>query len=353
MCKSSLHSLLTVLPKCEHHTHLEGCLDPPLLFRLSAANSIPLPSADSAFASPNALLDRYSKFTSLADFLHYYFLGMSVLLHASDFEALAWSYFTAAHAQGVVHTEVFFDPQAHTSRGVAYATVVEGFTAACRRAERELGMSTLLIVCFLRHLPVQEAEQAFEAALPDLHSGLISGIGLDSNEVGFPPSLFQNIYKRAEQEGIHRTAHAGEEGPPAYVWEGLKELALQRVDHGIRIAEDAELVQTVARSKTLVTMCPVSNLKLQCVQTLEQLPVRLFLEKGIRFSLNGDDPAYFGAYCGDVYCAVQEAFDLTVAEWEAIAVNSIDGSWCSNSRKGEIEALLRDILGRWNRGEIK
>jgi adenosine deaminase len=351
MCKSSLHPLLSVLPKCEHHTHLEGCLDPPLLFRLSAANSISLPSTDSAFASPNALLERYSRFTSLADFLHYYFIGMSVLLHASDFEALAWSYFTTAHAQGVIHAEVFFDPQAHTSRGVAYSTVVEGFTAACRRVEKELGMSTLLIVCFLRHLPVSDAEKTFETALPDLKSGLISGIGLDSNEVGFPPSLFKGIYTRAQQEGIHRTAHAGEEGPAAYVWEGLKELALQRVDHGIRLVDDAELVKTVARNKTLVTMCPVSNLKLQCVTAIRDLPIRTFLDHGVSFSLNGDDPAYFGAYCGEVYCAVQEAFDLSISEWKTVIVNGIEGSWCSEERKEEIKDKLEDVLGRWNRGD--
>ena len=350
MCKSSLHPFLTALPKCEHHMHLEGSLSPTLLFSLAARNSISLPATDDAFKSPSALLDRYTRFSSLDDFLHYYFIGMSCLVHEYDFEQLAWEYFCKAKEDGVVHAEVFFDPEAHTGRGVGYKTVVNGFTRACRRAENELELSTNLILCLLRHLPVSDSETTYTQAETDLASGLLAGLGLDSAEKGNPPSKFKAIYAKAKRKGIKRTAHAGEEGPVEYIKEALSDLDVQRIDHGIRLADDRDLMREVAERKLLVTMCPLSNVGLKCVKEIKDLPVRLFLDNGVRFSLNSDDPAYFGGYIQDNYCAVQEAFDLTEKEWEGIAQAGIEGSWCSDERKNEMLQSLENIVRTYSQG---
>lgn len=342
MCRSSLHPLLVVLPKCELHMHLEGSLSPELLFTLATRNKIGLPSAsdDPSFASPATLHDRYTVFTSLDDFLHYYVIGMSVLIHKQDFEELAYQYFLRAKAEGVVHAEVFYDPQAHTKRGIAYATVTGGFIKACKRAESELGISTKLILCFLRHLPVMEATSTYDIAEGDLEAGTLAGIGLDSSEKGFPPGAWHGLYQRAKASGIHRTAHAGEEGPVEYIREALQDLDVERIDHGIRLAEDSELMREVVDRELLVTVCPLSNLRLQCVKAIEELPVKQFLRAGVKFSINSDDPAYFGGYIQDNYCAVQEAFDLTANDWRKISAAAVQGSWCDNGRK---EAILRDI----------
>ncbi|KAI4176594.1 MAG: hypothetical protein LQ343_000885 [Gyalolechia ehrenbergii] len=323
--------------------HLEGSLSPNLLFSLANRNGIVLPDPkhDPAFASPDALLDRYARFTSLDDFLHYYFIGMSVLVHAQDFEALALHYFARAHTEGVVHAEVFFDPQAHTGRGVKYENVVDGFIKACRRAEREFGMTTRLILCFLRHLPVTEAAATFGDAKVDLMSGRLAGIGLDSSEKGFPPSPWRVIYEQARDSNIKRTAHAGEEGPVEYIREALQVLDIQRIDHGVRLPEDDDLMQEVARRKIMVTLCPLSNVRLQCVKAVAELPIRKFLDQGVPFSINSDDPAYFRGYILSNYCAVQEAFSLTLDEWKEIAMTTIRGSWCEESRKS---AMLSKVI---------
>lgn len=320
--------------------HLEGSLSPALLFTLAARNDIELPSTDAAFASPDDLLDRYTRFSSLDDFLGYYYIGMSCLIHAQDFEELAWEYFLRAKSDGVVHTEVFFDPQAHTGRGVKYETVVDGFERACQRANAELGVTTKLILCFLRHLPVPESQTMFKQALDHLVSGRLAGIGLDSSEMGNPPRRWKDIYVTAKEKGIKRTAHAGEEGPVEYIREALQELGIQRIDHGIRLADDEELMREVAERQILITMCPLSNVRLRCVKDVKELPIRIFLDKGVSFSINSDDPAYFGGYILDNYCAVQEAFDLSVKEWHAIARASIQGSWCDGSRK---DAIIKQL----------
>ncbi|KAL8872846.1 MAG: hypothetical protein Q9174_001590 [Haloplaca sp. 1 TL-2023] len=326
--------------------HLEGSLSPSLLFTLAQRNGINLPSSDDdpAFASPDALLDRYTRFTSLDDFLHYYFIGMSALVQLVDFEALAWEYFVRAHADGVVHAEVFFDPQAHTSRRVPYTTVVDGFIKACQRAENEFGMSTKLILCFLRHLPVSEAAVTFGDAKSDLIAGRLAGIGLDSSEKGYPPRAWKVIYDEAKDLNIKRTAHAGEEGPVEYIREALDKLDIQRIDHGFRLAEDEGLLRRVAEEKLLVTLCPLSNVRLQCVKDIAELPIRRFLDYGVAFSLNSDDPAYFSGYILDNYCAVQDAFSLTAEEWKHITATAILGSWCQESRKRAILATLEDVF---------
>ncbi|KAJ5050558.1 uncharacterized protein L3040_002435 [Drepanopeziza brunnea f. sp. 'multigermtubi'] len=337
MVGSSASRCLRDLPKCEHHLHIEGSLSPSLLFRLAAANKISLPSieTDPAFASPEALEDRYTRFASLDDFLRYYFIGMSALITAGDFETLAYEYFTRANGDGVHHAEIFFDPQAHTSRGVAYETVVSGLEAAQKRAAKDYGLTSTLILCFLRHLPASDAMDTYRAAEASGHfsSGTVAGIGLDSSEVGFPPEIFREVYQAAGEAGIRRTAHAGEEGDATYISRALDLCKTERIDHGIRLVEDETLLKRVARDQVLVTMCPLSNVRLRCVKGVAELPVRAFVDEGIRFSINSDDPAYFGGYILDNYESVQEAFELSLKEWKFIAVAAIEGSWCEAERK--------------------
>ncbi|KAF2469732.1 adenosine deaminase [Lindgomyces ingoldianus] len=349
MCKTPLHDFLKRLPKAEHHLHLEGALSPTLLFELAKRNNISLPTEDSAFNSPDSLQSRYGRFTSLDDFLHYYYFGMSVLIHAHDFEALAWDYFQHASADGVHHAEVFFDPQAHTTRGVSYNTVLSGFESACRRAERELGITTELITCFLRHLPVEDCLATFENehVQQSYRSGAVKGIGLDSSEVGFPPHLFSEIYEKARKQGLRRTAHAGGEGPVDFIASALDTLGIERIDHGIRLADDADLMAKVAAQGTLLTTCPISNVVLGSVPSIQDLPIRKFLDAGVRFSINSDDPAYFGRYILDNYCSVQESFDLDVQEWGSISRAGIEGSWCGDGRKREILTALEELMKEW------
>lgn len=324
--------------------HLEGALSPSLLFTLAARNSVTIPTSDPAFESPAALLDRYNRFSSLDDFLHYYFIGIRCLVKEQDFEQLAWEYFLKAKSDGVVHAEVFFDPQAHTGRGITYETVVSGFTTACQRAERELELSTKLILCLLRHLPVADSATTYAQARADLESGRLAGLGLDSSEKGFPPGAWREIYGTAKTKGVRRTAHAGEEGPAEYVREALSELNVERIDHGIRMTEDKDLMREVAKKKVLVTLCPLSNVRLRCVKTVKELPIRIFLDNGVMFSINSDDPAYFGGYILENYCAVQEAFNLTAREWEGIAKAAVEGSWCSYSRKEYLLEQLKETM---------
>lgn len=345
MCKSPLHDFIHGLPKCEHHVHLEGCLTPELIFHLAARNGIALPSPteNPAYTSIATLTTRYEHFTSLDDFLSFYFAGMAVLRTEQDFADLAWSYFAKAHADGVHHAEVFFDPQVHQSRGVAYATVVAGFAAGCQRAETELGLSTRLIMCFVRHLPVASAEETYREFLEHEHfeGGVVHGLGWSSSEVGPPKDMFRELYASASAKGIPLTAHAGEEGDPSYISTAL-EIGAQRIDHGIRLIEDPELMKQVAGRGVLLTVCPLSNVRLRCVKSVEEVPVRKFLEAGVKFSINSDDPAYFGGYILDNYCAVQEAHRLSVLEWRIIAENSVQESWVSDERKVE---LLERIEG--------
>jgi adenosine deaminase len=337
MCNSTIHQFLRELPKCEHHLHIEGSLSPALLFALAGANnvSLPDPHRDPSFQSAEALESRYERFTSLDDFLHYYYIGMSVLITSSDFESLAYEYFTRAHNDGVHHSEIFFDPQAHTSRGIAYRTVVDGLSAAQKRAERDFGVTSKLILCFLRHLSAADADATYRgaAALGHFSDGTVAGVGLDSSEVGFPPEIFRQVYAAARAAGIRRTAHAGEEGDPSYISRALDLCDVERIDHGIRLVEDDALLKRVAKDKTLLTVCPLSNVRLKCVTNVAELPIRKFLEDGVRFSINSDDPAYFGGYILDNYCAVQDAFALSLAEWKYIADGAIQGSWCDEERK--------------------
>jgi adenine deaminase len=286
-------SLIAHLPKCELHVHIEGTLEPELMFALATRNNIRLPYESAA------TLRRAYAFTQLQDFLDLYYRGMSVLLHEQDFFDLAWAYLERAHADNVRHVEIFFDPQGHTGRGIRFETVVDGLNRACRRAAEVLGIKASLIMCFLRHLDEADAERTLDMALAHKHK--IIGVGLDSSERDHPPSKFKRVFHRAREAGFHLFAHAGEEGPPEYVWEAIDVLGVERVDHGNRSLEDSSLVQRLARDRTPLTMCPLSNLKLRVVDDLRHHPFRQMMERNLVVTLNSDDPAYFGGYVNDNY----------------------------------------------------
>ena len=345
---TDMQDFLRALPKCEHHMHLEGALSPTLLFELAAKNNITLPS-DPAFTSPDTLLARYEQFTSLDDFLHYYYIGMSALITESDFFELAWDYFEHAARDGVVHAEVFFDPQAHVSRDVNYSTVVAGFKKAWEKAEKELGITSLLTSCYLRHLPVQESLDMFDS--PEVQAsyldGTVTAIGLDSSERDFPPELFVELYDKARALGLDLTAHAGEEAPATYINTAITKLGVSRVDHGITLITDPELMASVAEKKMMLTVCPLSNVVLRSVDTIADVPIRQLLDAGVKFSLNSDDPAYFGGYVLDNYFAVEKQFGLTVDEWIGIVRAGIEGSWCEDARKQEMLRQLEDVAREW------
>lgn len=305
--------LISQLPKCELHIHIEGSLEPDMMFALAARNNIRLP-----YETVDALRRAY-QFSRLQDFLNIYYQGMSVLVTERDFFDLAWAYLQRAHADNVRHVEMFFDPQGHTSRGVSFETVVNGLHRACREARAKLGINASMIMCFLRHLDESDAERTLDAALA--HKARIIGVGLDSSENGHPPSKFKRVFNRARDAGFHCFAHAGEEGPPSYVWEALDLLGVSRIDHGNRALEDAALVGRLAREKIPLTVCPLSNLKLRVVDDLKHHPLRDMMQKDLLVTLNSDDPAYFGGYVNDNYRALERSIALRPEEIAAVARN--------------------------------
>lgn len=312
-------ALIDRLPKAELHLHIEGSLEPELLFALAERNGVAIP-----FASVDEVRAAYS-FSNLQDFLDIYYQGMAVLLHEQDFYDLTWAYLQRAAADNVRHVEIFFDPQGHTERGVALAEVVGGITRALRDGEERLGISHRLILCFLRHLSEEDAFATLDQALPWLDR--IDGVGLDSSELGHPPAKFARVFARARELGLHVTAHAGEEGPPDYVREALDLLQVERIDHGNRALEDPALVERIAAAGLTLTVCPLSNLKLCVIPSLADSPVRRMLQLGLKATINSDDPAYFGGYVGANFHAVAEALDLTPAEIVQLAENSFTGSF--------------------------
>lgn len=348
MCKSTLHGFIAALPKVEQHLHIEGTLEPELLFSLAEKNGIALPD-DPVYASPQTLRERYQNFTCLDDFLHYYYLGMSVLITEADYETLAWAYFEKAARDKVLHAEVFFDPQAHTARGVSYDTVVAGLGAGKKRAEAELGITVEFIVCILRHLPIPESDALVDTVLDRGHltDGTLVGFGMVSSEKPFPPELFKDIYARVARTGTHLTTHAGEEAPASFITSSLENLGVSRIDHGLAAAQDPALMASLAANRTLLTLCPWSNVALRNIDRLEDAPIRAFLDAGVRFSINSDDPAYFGAYVGEVYCRVQETFGLSVADWDWIVRGAVEESWCSAERKAEIITELDKVVAEF------
>ncbi|MFF5972048.1 adenosine deaminase [Streptomyces sp. NPDC012769] len=307
------------VPKAELHLHIEGTLEPELAFALAARNGVTLPYADT-----EALRQAY-RFSDLQSFLDLYYALMAVLRTADDFTELADAYLARAAEQGVRHAEIFFDPQAHTARGVPIGVVVEGLAAALDRAEERHGISTRLIMCFLRDESAESAMATLEAAKPYLDR--ITGVGLDSAEVGHPPAKFREVYEEAARLGLRRVAHAGEEGPAEYVREALDVLGVERIDHGLRCLEDPSLVERLVRERVPLTLCPLSNVRLRAIDVLEEHPLRTMLEAGLLATVNSDDPAYFGGYVGDTFDAVRDALSLTPEQLRTLARNSFLASF--------------------------
>jgi adenine deaminase len=306
------------LPKAELHLHIEGSLEPEMMFALAQRNGVKL-----AFDSVEAIRAAYA-FSNLQDFLDIYYQGMAVLLTEQDYFDLTTAYLDRAAADNVRHVEIFFDPQGHTARGVLFASVVGGIARALAAAEAR-GISSRLILCFLRHLSEADAEATLDAALPFM--SLIDGVGLDSSEVGHPPEKFARVFARARSLGLKIVAHAGEEGPPDYVWQALDVLKVDRIDHGNRALEDAALVQRIVADGLTLTVCPLSNLKLCVVKNMAQHPLRLMLAAGLRATVNSDDPAYLGGYMNANFIAVADVLDLTRDEIITLARNSFTGSF--------------------------
>jgi adenine deaminase len=317
--------LARTIPKAELHIHIEGSLEPELIFALAQRNRVPLPYAD-----VDALRAAYA-FKDLQSFLDIYYAGASVLLHEADFYDMAWAYFERARADNVIHAELFFDPQTHTARGVPMASVVQGLARACRDAQDKLGISSALILCFLRHLSEEDAFATLEAALP--YREHFVGVGLDSSEVGHPPSKFSRVFAHCGELGLHRVAHAGEEGPPAYIWEALDDLKVERIDHGVRCLEDPALVAELARRRVPLTVCPLSNLKLCVVTDLRDHPMKRMLDAGLCAMVNSDDPAYFGGYMNANFVQTVEALGLTSKDVVTLANNSFEASFMEEARR--------------------
>ena len=310
----NLARFIADMPKAELHLHIEGTLEPELMMSLARRNNVTLP-----YATVEDIRQAY-EFNCLQDFLDVYYLGMSVLLKREDFFDLAWAYLEKMAAQNVTHVEVFFDPQGHTARGVSFDTVLSGLTDAFDKARRDFGITSKLIMCFLRHLSEDEAFDTLEQACAC--KSHIHGVGLDSSEKGHPPSKFKRVFAEAREEGFTPVAHAGEEGPPAYVTEALDELHIERIDHGNRALEDPALVKRIADSGMAMTVCPLSNKRLQVVPDLKDHPLRHMLNAGICATVNSDDPSYFGGYVNDNYLAIADALDLTRAEIVQLGRNS-------------------------------
>lgn len=328
--------LAAAIPKAELHIHIEGSLEPELIFALAQRNGLSLP-----YASVEALREAYA-FTNLQSFLDIYYAGASVLLQEADFHDMAWAYFLHAKADNVVHAELFFDPQTHTARGVPMATVIRGLASACSRAQAELGISAELILCFLRHLSEEDAFATLEAALP--YREHFIGVGLDSSEVGHPPSKFSRVFARCRELGFRTVAHAGEEGPPAYIWEALNDLKTERIDHGVRSLEDLALVAELARRRTPLTVCPLSNLKLCVVNDLRDHPMKRLLDAGLCAMVNSDDPAYFGGYMNANFVQTVKALDLSRDDVITLARNSFEASFVSDARRAELMKLLDSAI---------
>jgi adenosine deaminase len=337
--RERLPALLRAMPKAELHIHIEGSLEPELIFALARRNGVTLPYADVA-----ALRAAYA-FTDLQSFLDIYYAGASVLLKEADFFAMGSAYFERAAADHVVRAELFFDPQTHTVRGVPIATVILGLARACRRAGAELGVSADLILCFLRHLPEEAAFAALEEALP--YREHFIGVGLDSSERGHPPEKFARVFARCRELGLHVVAHAGEEGPPAYIESALDVLQAERIDHGVRCVESPPLVRRLAAARVPLTVCPLSNVKLRVFATMAAHNLPALLSAGLCATVNSDDPAYFGGYVNDNFLQAFAALpQLGAREAHALAANSFEASFAPDEDKRRWRDQLDEVFRR-------
>ena len=327
-----MRELLVDLPKAELHLHIEGTLEPDLAFAMARRNHVDLPHEDE-----DALRAAYV-FEDLQSFLDIYYAACSVLVTEHDFYDLTWAYLLRAATQGVRHAEIFFDPQTHTDRGIAFGTVVDGIIRALEDGERNLHVTSRLIMCFLRHLSAESAMATLETALP--HRDAIVAVGLDSGEAGNPPEKFHTVFDRARSEGFLTVAHSGEEGPPEYIWQALDLLGVRRVDHGVRCTEDDRLVDRLVAEQTPLTVCPFSNVKLRVFPDLRQHNFRELLHRGLLVTINSDDPAYFGGYVADNYIGTAAALDLTAEQMIQVARNSFVASFLPDAeRQQHLDAI--------------
>jgi adenine deaminase len=323
--QKALMSLITRLPKVELHIHIEGSLEPELMFTLAQRNAVAL-----QYASVDAIREAYN-FGNLQTFLDIYYEACSVLLHEQDFYDLTMAYLHRAHSQNVVHTEIFFDPQTHTQRGIALATALSGIRRALVDGRRAHGITSRLIMCFLRHLSAEAAFATLEQALP--YREHIIAVGLDSYEVGHPPAQFVNVFAAARQHGFLTVAHAGEEGPAEYIWQALDLLHVSRLDHGVRCTDDEVLVRELAQRQVPLTVCPLSNVKLGVFARLEEHNLRQMLHRGLCVTVNSDDPAYFDGYIAENFVAAQQALHLTASEVYQLARNAIQAAFLCDAEK--------------------
>ncbi len=328
---TDIHKLIRSLPKAELHIHIEGSLEPELMFQLALRNGIQL-----KYKTVESLREAY-QFANLQEFLDLYYEATSVLLVEQDFYDLTWAYLLKANENNIVHTEVMFDPQAHTSRGVAFGAVIGGIYRALTDGYEKLGISFRLIMSFLRHLSEEDGFKTLAEAIP--FQGWITAVGLDSSERNFPPELFVDLFDKAQEMGFLTVAHAGEEGPPEYIWGAIDLLKVSRIDHGNSSVEDPDLVDVLSLYEIPLTSCPLSNLKLKVIQKMEQHPAREMLERGIKVTVNSDDPAYFGGYLNDNYMALADALHLSSEEILQLVKNSFEASFITDGEK-------RDFLKR-------
>jgi adenine deaminase len=324
--------LLREIPKAELHIHIEGSLEPEMMFEIAARNGVRL-----RYGSVREIREAYD-FSDLQSFLDLYYEGTQVLLYERDFYDLTWSYLRRASSQGVRHAEIFFDPQAHTDRDLDLETVITGLRRALKDGERRLGMSSHLIMCFLRHLSAGEAMETLRQVLP--YKEWIVGVGLDSSEVGHPPDEFEAVFEEAGRHGFRRVAHAGEEGPPEYIRQALDDLGAARIDYGVRCVEDPKLVRRLREEQVPLTVCPLSNVRLRVFPSLEEHPVKRMLGEGLCVTVNSDDPAYFGGYVADNYSAVRDGLGFAREEFRAVAENSFKASFLGEGEKKDLLAEL-------------
>ena len=330
----SIHNFIEGIPKAELHLHIEGTFEPDLMFEIARRNNISI-----NYKSVDELKKAYN-FNNLQEFLDIYYAGASVLIYEQDFYDLTWAYLTKVHEQNLVHTEIFFDPQTHTDRGISFDTVIQGIHSALEDAKEKLGISSQLIMCFLRHLDEVAAFDTLEQALP--YKEWIAGGGLDSSEMGHPPSKFENVFSKALDEGFITVAHAGEEGPAAYVWEAINLLKISRIDHGNRSLEDDQLIKHIVEKQIPLTMCPLSNLELKVVDDLKDHPMLQLMEAGLMVTINSDDPAYFGGYMNENYIQIAAALNLSKKQITDLAKNSFKASFLSDVEKEKLMNQVED-----------
>ena len=337
MNHTQINNFIEGIPKAELHLHIEGTFEPELMFKIAQRNNIPI-----NYNSIDELKKAYN-FNNLQEFLDMYYAGAKVLIHIQDFYDLTWAYLTKVHEQNIIHTEIFFDPQTHTDRGVSFNTVIQGIHSALEDGKEKLGISSKLIMCFLRHLDEAAAFETLNQALP--YKNWIAGVGLDSSEMGHPPSKFERVFSKAREEGFITVAHAGEDGPAEYVWEAINLLKVSRIDHGNQSLDDDQLIKHIAEKQIPLTVCPLSNLELKVVNDLKDHPLMKLMEAGIMVTINSDDPAYFGGYVNENYTCIASALNLSKRQITELAKNSIKSSFLPD---GDKEKIIMQIEEYYN-----